>query len=323
LVRQLLGFARRQVVQPRVLNLNDHVINTEKMLCRLIGEDIELVCRLELELGLVKADAGQIEQVLVNLSVNARDAMPGGGKLTIATANVDLDAGSIPKSVGLIPGPYVKISVGDTGAGMSEEVRSHLFEPFFTTKGVGEGTGLGLATCYGIVKQSGGEIRVQSAPEQGTTFEIYLPRVGGTAPPVAEAGEPEELSKGMETVLLVEDEPAVRSLAALALRRQGYTVLEAANGQEALQVAQDRNGNEIDLLLTDVVMPRMGGRELADRLCPLMPRMRVLLSSGFPDQAPAPGEKWDAGIAFMPKPFTPAVLAEKVREVLDTPSPGA
>ena len=323
LVRQLLGFARRQVVQPRVLNLNDHVINTEKMLRRLIGEDVELVCRLEPELGLVKVDAGQIEQVLVNLSVNARDAMPNGGKLTIATVNVDLDSGSTSESLELVSGPYVMISVYDTGAGIDEEVKSHMFEPFFTTKGVGEGTGLGLATCYGIVKQSGGEIRVQSAVGQGTTFEIYLPRVEEAAPASAEGRPPMGMPRGMETVLLVEDEPAVRSLASLALRRQGYTVLEAADGQEALLVAQERGGNAIDLLLTDVVMPRMGGREVADRLHPLMPQMKVLLTSGFPDQTPAPDEEWDPGTAFMPKPFTPMVLAQKVREVLDTPSPGA
>ena len=317
LVRQLLGFARRQLVQPRVLNLNGQVIDTEKMLRRLIGEDIDLVCQLEPDLGLVKVDAGQIEQVLVNLSVNARDAMPDGGRLTIATANVALDAGSIPEATGLASGRYIKLSVGDTGAGMSEEVRSHLFEPFFTTKGVGEGTGLGLATCYGIVKQCGGEIHALSEPSQGTTFEIYLPRLDREVTPVADDGEPDELSAGKETVLLVEDEPAVRRLGAEVLRRQGYMVLEAANGQEALQVTQEGGRHRIDLLLTDVVMSRMGGRELADRLRPLMPKMKVLFTSGFPHQGPSPGDGTEHDIAFMPKPFTPVELIRRVREVLD------
>ena len=323
LVRRLLTFARRQDTNPRAVNPNDVVLNTERMLHRLIGENIELVCPPAPELGTVKIDPGQVEQVLVNMAINARDAMPRGGRLTIETANVILDTDSAAEFPGLAPGRYVTLSISDTGTGMDEEVRSHLFEPFFTTKEVGKGTGLGLAVCYGIVKQSGGDIGVRSEPGLGTTFDIYLPRTDAVATSVAEGRAPVEMPTGTETVLLVEDEPSVRGLATLVLRRQGYTVLDAANGAEALRVARDHPGDEIGLLLTDVVMPHMSGKELAGHLQPLMPGLKVLMTSGFPDEAAVPGQGWNPGISFIPKPFTPAELARRVREVLDTPGPGS
>jgi PAS domain S-box-containing protein len=323
LVRRLLLFSRRQIAQPRAVNLNDVVVNTEQMLDRLIGEDIELACRLEPDLGKVKADPGQMEQILVNLAVNARDAMPGGGKLTIGTANVTLDPDTDSDFSLLVPGQYVKLSVSDTGAGMDDEVRAHLFEPFFTTKEPGKGTGLGLAICFSVVKEAEGHIRVQSEPGQGTTFEILLPRVEEAATEAPKGSSSAGIPGGRETVLLVEDEPAVRSLAALALRRQGYTVLEAANGEEALRVAQEYRPDGIDLLLTDVVMPHMGGSRLAELLRPQIPRLKVMFTSGFPDDTAVPGPASSPGTAFLPKPFTPTELTRRVREVLDASGPGA
>ncbi len=316
LTRQLLAFARQQVIEPKVINLNDLILDLEKMLRRLIGEDIELMTLPFPELGLVKADPGQIEQVLVNLAVNARDAMPEGGKLTIETANVRLDEEYARQHMEVIPGEYILLAVSDTGCGMEENVQAHIFEPFFTTKELGKGTGLGLATCYGIVKQSGGSIWVYSELEHGTTFKIHLPRVAKEAD-----ASPREivgvLPHGTETILLVEDELLVRSIAVQALHTQKYNVLEAENGIEALRVAGEYGG-EIHLLVTDVVMPQMGGRVLAEQIRTSHPTIKVLFTSGYTDNAILYHDVLDPGIAFLQKPFTPGALARKVREILDS-----
>ncbi len=316
LTRQLLAFARRQVAEPRALDLNAVTLAMHKMLRRLIGEDVELVTLLADGLWAVWADPGHTEQVLVNLAVNARDAMPSGGKLTIETSNVTLDAEQAGRHAGMRPGDYVLLEVGDDGQGMTPDVLEHVFEPFFTTKERGKGTGLGLSTCYGIVKQSGGWIWVASEPGRGTTFSIYLPRLGVEA----EAFAPAELGPlhgGTETILLVEDDPKVREVAVRALRDRGYRVLEAATGTEALSAAES-TGDPINLLLTDVVMPHMSGRELAERVRALRPRIRVLYTSGYGEYVsvhhPEPGRS----VALLPKPFDPASLARKVRDVLDS-----
>ncbi|HXV42230.1 MAG TPA: ATP-binding protein, partial [Anaerolineae bacterium] len=315
LTRQLLTFARRQFIDPQVINLNDVVLNIEKMLSRLIGEDIKLTTTLDQGLGPVKADPGQLEQVLVNLAVNARDAMPNGGELVIETANVTLDHHYARRHVEVTPGDYVLLAVSDTGMGMTEEVKTRLFEPFFTTKEVGKGTGLGLATCFGIVKQSGGHIRAYSESGEGTTFKIYLPRVGGVASPLLKPEPLDLLAQGTETILLAEDEAAVRDLAARALRQQGYTVLEAATGKEALRLAQLEK--EIHLLVTDMVMPQMAGTELADRLKTARPSLKVLFMSGYTDSKIIRYGLPHSGIAFLQKPFSAQRLIRKVRDMLD------
>ena len=317
--RQLLTLSRRQIVCPKVVNLNDLIKNVDKMLRRLIGEDIELVCLPAPDLAMVRVDPGQMEQVLVNMVVNARDVMPRGGKLTIRTANVTVYEASGRHFAELPPRRYVRLSVADTGVGMAEEVKVHLFEPFFTTKAVGEPTGLGLSICYGIVTQSGGEIRVQSEPNQGTTFDIYLPRVEKASVEEVWTSYPDELPRGTETVLLVEDESSVRRLVAEVLSRQGYTVLEAITGEDALRVAQEHQGEEIDLLLTDVVMPQMGGKELADRLWSRFPEIEVIFMSGYSGESVERHGVSDTGIHFLPKPFTPETVAKKVRETLSAP----
>jgi two-component system, cell cycle sensor histidine kinase and response regulator CckA len=316
LTRQLLAFSRKQVLQPRILDLNAVVSEMEKLLRRLIGEDVELTTRLDPALESVKADPGQLEQVLMNLAVNARDAMPEGGTLTIETANTVLDAGFTTAHPGARSGEYAILTVADTGIGMSDEVRSHAFEPFFTTKEHGKGTGLGLATAYGIVKQSDGYITVDSEPGRGTTFRIYFPHAAGAAA-ASGRGEPSALSpRGTETILLVEDESGVRRLSRTILEAQGYIVLEAASGDEALEVARSHAG-EIHLVATDVIMPGMSGRVLWDRLRVLLPDPRVLFMSGYTDDAIARHGVLEPGIAFLQKPFTPFSLAQKVREVLD------
>jgi len=315
LTRQLLAYSRRQMLQPVVLDLNVVVAEMDKLLRRLIGEHIALVTVLAPGLGRVKADPNQLEQVIVNLAVNARDAMPEGGKLTIETANVDLDETFAQAHLGSVPGAYAMLAVTDTGFGMDATVRAHLFEPFFTTKEVGKGTGLGLATVYGIVKQSDGYISVYSEPGHGSSFKIYLPRI---ATPARAAAGPQKggPARGTETVLVVEDEPAVLSLSRRALEAQGYVVLAASDAASALRVVE-RHGGMIHLLLTDVVMPGLSGRELADQLAGQRPGIRVLYMSGYPGDAVVQHGTLPSGSAFLQKPFSPDGLARKVRDLLD------
>jgi PAS domain S-box-containing protein len=316
LTQQLLAFSRRQVLEPRVLSLNDCVTSMGTMLRRLIGEHIRLVTALDRGLGCVKADQAQIEQVLMNLVLNARDAMPDGGTLTITTTNVELAPGLAQPLGDVPPGPYVTLVVADTGHGMDAETQAHIFEPFFTTKEQGQGTGLGLASVYGIVTQSGGAIAVHSAPGQGTTFTIYLPRVSGQPARLAPSEPAAEPVKGTETVLLVEDEDSVRRLLGEALKSAGYRVLEAGNGDEALAISAGHEG-PIHLLLTDVVMPGMSGRALADQLIPQRPSMKVLYMSGYTNDAIAHHGVLEPGMALLQKPFTPVTLMAKIREVLN------
>lgn len=317
LTRQLLAFSRRQIMEVKVVDLNDILLDMDKMLRRLLGEDIELVTLPGEDLGPVEVDPGQIGQVIANLAINARDAMPGGGKLTIETTNITLDKEYARTHMGVSPGDYVMLAVSDTGVGMNREVKSHLFEPFFTTKERGKGTGLGLATCYGIVKQSRGYIWVYSEPEKGTTVKIYLPRVEGTAEALPKRIEPKHLPRGSETVLLVEDERSVREVCARMLREQGYTVLEAATGEHALRQVHEYTPKGIDLLVTDIVMPHMGGKELADRIRTEYPEIRVLFMSGYTDNAIVHHGVVDRDVAFLQKPFSRAGLARKVRELLE------
>jgi PAS domain S-box-containing protein len=318
LTQQLLAFSRRQVLLPEILDLNGIVTEMHNMLLRVIGEDVELIRSCAPDLAEVKADRGQIEQVLMNLVVNARDAMPKGGKLTIETANVELDESYARDHAGVRPGPYVMLAVSDTGVGMDADTLSHMFEPFFTTKEKGKGTGLGLATVYGIVKQSGGYVWVYSEPGHGTTFKVYLPRVEEkqetprrAAPVVAE-----DVS-GSQTILLVEDEEAVRRLVRMVLEGKGYTVLEASGWQAALEIA-GQHRKPIHLVITDVVMPGVGGPELASRLEAGRPGIRVLFMSGYTDGAVVNHGLLSSATAFLQKPFTPAVLLRKVREVIET-----
>jgi len=316
LTRQLLTFSRKQVIEPRVLKLDALILNLEGMLRRLIGENIEFGTLLDPAAGHIKADPGQIEQVIMNLVVNARDAMPDGGKLTVTTANATLDKSQLNNSPELGAGDYILLAVTDTGTGMTEEVKTHLFEPFFTTKPLGRGTGLGLATCFGIVKQNAGHIDVQSELGRGTTFKIYFPRVSSVPEPPRVRVMPTEVAGGGETVLLVEDETAVRELVGTTLREKGYTVFEAVNGAEGLRLARQHDG-KIDLVLTDVVMPVMGGKEMADALRASHPDTKVLFTSGYTENALGHHGVLRPGIRFLQKPYPAATLARKVREVLD------
>jgi nitrogen-specific signal transduction histidine kinase/ActR/RegA family two-component response regulator len=316
LTRQLLMFSRQQVLEPKVLDLNEVVSNTAKLLRRLIGEDITQVLCLHPALGRVKIDPGQLEQVIMNLAVNARDAMSGGGQLTIETNNVELDQAYARTHALVEPGPYVMLAVSDTGCGMDAVTQARIFEPFFTTKGVGKGTGLGLATVDGIVRQSGGNLWVSSEVGTGTTFRIYLPRVEQTSELPESGAAQAELLRGSETVLLVEDEDMVRALAQAILERCGYHVLTAGNGQAALRFAQESQG-PIHLLLTDTIMPVMNGPELAKQLRSIRPETKVLFMSGYTDKVIAYTAALEPGTAFLQKPFTPQTLTQKVHEVLN------
>ena len=317
LISRLLAFSRRQVPEPRVYSFNDLIINMDALLRRLIGEDIELVTLPTPGLGVVEVDSAQFEQVLVNLAVNARDAMPAGGKLGIDTAEVRIDDEGSERHPEVPPGQYVPLTVSDTVTGMTEEARARAFEPFFTTKDVGKGTGLGLSTCYGIVTQSGGHMMVDSDPGEGTTVTIYLPKAHESAVPLPSREQSAYLPRGYETVMVVEDEPAVRRVIADALRAQGYNVLAARNGHEALAAARAHADARILLLLTDVVMPLMGGRELTRRFRAIHPEAKVLYTSGYPDETIVSGGGFEAAAGFMRKPFTQSVLAHRVRELLD------
>jgi two-component system, cell cycle sensor histidine kinase and response regulator CckA len=313
LTRQLLAFSRRQVLQPTVMDLNDVVSNIMKLLRRLIGEDIKMVLCPFPALGHVKADAGQMEQIIMNLAVNARDAMPGGGEMTIETRNVELDGARVPPS--LTPGSYVILAVSDTGCGMDAHTQAQIFEPFFTTKGPGKGTGLGLATVYGIVEQIGGKIDVSSIPGQGSTFTIYFPRVEGKVERVGPTLTPNEALCGSETILLVEDEEMVRALAQTILERNGYTVFAARSVKDALRMIEEEP-NMIDLMLTDIVMPGMSGPELAERIRASRPATKVLYMSGYTDRELTSATAWEFGPAILQKPFTPQTLSHKVHEML-------
>jgi CheY-like chemotaxis protein len=316
LTRQLLAFSRRQVLAPRVLDLNAVVADTEKMLCRVIGEDVRLSTAPAPGLWPVRADPGQVEQVLLNLAVNARDAMPTGGRLTIETRNVELDEEYARTHPGARPGPHALLAVSDTGCGMTDEVKARIFEPFFTTKGPGKGTGLGLATVYGIVTQSGGHVGVYSEVGVGTTFRVYLPRADGPASGSKSKAGALAPPRGTETVLLVEDDPGVRALTRHILAGCGYAVLEAGDGDEAARAAA-RHAGPIHLLVTDVVMPGRGGRAVAERLLERHPGLKVLYVSGYTDDAVVRHGVLHEVVNFLQKPFTPAALAHKVREVLD------
>jgi two-component system, cell cycle sensor histidine kinase and response regulator CckA len=320
LTRQLLAFSRQQIMQPRVINLKEILERTETLLRRLIGENIQFRISLEPSLGQVKADPGQIEQVLMNLAVNARDAMPQGGRLTIEARNVELDDSYHDAHQQVSPGRYVMIAVEDSGCGMDRETQVRIFDPFFTTKELGKGTGLGLATVYGIVKQSGGYIWVYSELHKGTIFKVYLQRVEQSAKP-AKLDTPDATAlRGRETILLAEDSEDLRDMAREYLEGVGYTVLEAASGKEALQRAKDFDGT-IHLLLTDVVMPEMSGPELAARLRALSPGIKVIFTSGYTDAAIAPQGVLDPAVVFIQKPYRPKALALKIREVLEETVP--
>jgi len=318
LTQQLLAFSRRQVLKPKVIDLNALVRNTEKMLRRLIGEDILFASVLHPRLGNVRADPGQLEQVIVNLAVNSRDAMPDGGRLTIETRNVELDDSYAADHPTVKPGGYVLLAVSDTGVGMDEETKARIFEPFFTTKVRGKGTGLGLATVYGIVQQTGGHISTYSEPGKGTTMRVYLPRVNEPADPIDRPEEfaPEQL-RGTETILLVEDEAPVRAVTRQLLERNGYTVLEASNGASALALVDGNDRLRVDLLLTDVIMPGMSGRDLATHLVAHRPKLHVLYMSGYTDDAVVRHGMLEPGLAYLEKPFRPAILLRKVRAALD------
>jgi two-component system cell cycle sensor histidine kinase/response regulator CckA len=316
LTRQVLIFSRKQAVQTQSLSLNAVIINIHKLLCRIMGEDVSLVTKLQPDLGMIKADSGQLEQILMNLAVNGRDAMPGGGVLTIETANIELDSSRAACIPNVRPGAYVQLTVSDSGIGMAPEVLGRVFEPFFTTKLPGQGTGMGLATVFGIIKQSGGHVAVQSEPAKGTSFQIFLPRtVERTALP--DAAEPVvKILRGRESILLIEDEPQVRHLAGQLLRNAGYTVLDAENGSQAILFAQQHLG-PINLIVTDVIMPGMNGNEAAKALLKTRPQCKVLYISGYTHETIVKRGVLPKDAELLQKPFTQASLTNKVRELLD------
>jgi CheY-like chemotaxis protein/two-component sensor histidine kinase len=317
LTRQLLAFSRQQVLEPRVLDLNEVIEDVEKMLRRLLGADVELRFRPAQDLGRVRADAGQIEQVLLNLIVNARDAMPDGGRISVETENAEINgAAELPS------GPYVLLTVTDTGCGMDAKTASRIFEPFFTTKEVGRGTGLGLSTVHGIVKQSGGHIAVQSEPGQGTTFRIHFPRVSATQEVSQSTASQAAPARGTEAILVVDDDTSLRGLVSEILRLHGYTVIEASDGETALTMLEN-NGSVIDAVVTDVVMPNVNGRELVRRATKMRPNLPMLLMSGYVgDNVEALGSLLGPRVAFIQKPFNPGALLEKLRDVLSGSAAG-
>ena len=317
LARQLLVFGRKQTLPPVVFDLNDAVKDVDKMLRQLIDKNIKMTIVPGKQIGHIKADSGYVGQVLMNLVVNARDAIPSGGKLTITTSDVTLDENHVRAHTGAIPGDYVMLSVSDTGIGMTNEVKAHLFKAFFTTKPKGKGTGLGLATCQTIVQQSGGHIGVYSEVGKGTTIKIYFPRVEQPLDVTARPSRTEPLPRGTEALLIVEDEPSVRELVSGVLEAQGYKVLSAPNGQDALHVVREHKGSPVRLVVTDVIMPLMDGKEMAERLKTTYPDLKILFTSGFTDDAIARNGVLETGVGFLPKPYTPAVLILKVRELLD------
>jgi len=319
LTKQLLVFSRKQTVQPVILELNDVIIDLDQMLRRLIDANIEMTLVPGKPIGRIKADAGYIGQVLMNMAINARDAMPNGGKLIIATNDVTLDDDYARTHANVIPGVYVMLSVSDTGSGMTDEVKAHLFEAFFTTKPSGKGTGLGLATCQTIIQQSGGHIDVCSEIGVGTTFRIYFPRMEQPLDVVEKPVRVEPLPRGTEILLVVEDEPSVRHMACAVLEAQGYHVLRASNGQEGLRLANDLKGKSIDLVIADVIMPLMGGGVMAELLKTTYPDLKILFTSGYADDALTHHGILEAGVEFLSKPYTLATLAYKVRKMLDTP----
>lgn len=317
LTQQLLIFSRKQVVHPIVLDLNTIVKDMESMLRRLLAENIEMTVTPGENIGHIRADSGYVGQVLMNLVVNARDAMLDGGKLIIATSNIKLDQSYVDRHPGSISGNFVMLSVSDTGTGISEEVKLHMFEAFYTTKPISKGTGLGLATCQTIAQQSGGYIGVYSEIGTGTTFKVFFPNVEEPCEPAGKANQVELIPRGTETLLVVEDEPALRNLAVSVLRTQGYDVLEASNGQEALRVAREHTGPPILLVVTDVIMPLMGGKVMASWLRATHPDLRILFTSGYTEAAVSVHGIMEAGVEFLPKPYTPVLLASRVRAMLD------
>jgi two-component system, cell cycle sensor histidine kinase and response regulator CckA len=321
LTRQLLAYGRKQLLQPEILDLNLIIADMNGVFHHLMGGAVDIQVVPAAALQAVQADAGQVEQVIMNMIINARDAMPNGGKLTLETANVSFDQESVDRYPELKPGDYVMLAISDTGTGMSAEVKARLFEPFFSTKEIGHATGLGLSTCYGIIKQSGGHISVYSELARGATFKIYLPQVEQRVKNSGQRPAPAALPRGTETILLVEDDPALREMAATLLRRLGYTVLPAANGIEALSLRQQRGVGHIDLLFTDIVMPHMSGKELSERVVALYPHTRVLFTSAYTEHSILHQGVLDKGLALLQKPFTPHALAKKLREVLDQPNP--
>lgn len=324
LTNQLLAFSRRQAIEPKVINLNDLIIDMDQMVRRLLDKDIDLITIPANDLGLIEADPNQLQQVILNLAINAREAMPNGGKLTLMTSNITPEPDPASQGSGTAPVTYIRLTIADTGIGMTDEVKDRIFEPFFTTKDETKGTGLGLATCFGIVKQSGGYIEVFSEVGQGTTFNVYLPITKLEPLPASPDDESTELPRGTETVLLAEDEPLVRNFVAHMLREQGYSVLEAANGFEAVNIGKKHTGQEIRLVLTDIVMPLMSGIELMEQLRAGHPTARVLFMSGYSDRTHVNAEWLDQdnqSVSFIQKPFKPAVLIRKVREVLDQKIP--
>ena len=317
LTRQLLAFSRRQMLDPRVLDLNDVVVSIDRMLQRVLGEDIALEIIPGGRLHRVRVDPGQMEQVILNLVVNARDAMPRGGKLTVETGNVELDEAFAREHIGVMPGPHVMLAISDTGVGMDEATQAHAFEPFFTTNETGKGTGLGLSTVFGIVKQSGGTVWFNSTPGRGTTFRLYFPITADVAPPQRSVSTA-PVSRGHETILLVEDDATVRSVVRAILSSRGYDVIDTVEPAEALTACRDLK-KPIHLLLTDVVMPLTSGRELAARVSEMRPAIKVLYMSGYAEDTIVHHGVVDQGIAFLQKPITPNALTHKVREVLDSP----